>query len=197
MRASRDSIKSCIIIKRFRVTLSASGKREFVPRDQVFPISFCVLFVTSAQKLVVHASFIRKNCFKLALSMFFYFEKFSTWIWRLPFSVLPRILGRPVGVLTKILNSVCSKPVLARIKIHKDWEPNFCCSFGEQVTVFLLFFWALTRPTQMAAAFSKSKSSDFRCLELIDFGICAVVLGDWTSSTQFALTKVSFLLRSS
>lgn len=53
LRASKDSIKSCIIIKRFRVTLTASGKREFVQRDQIFPISLYVLFISSAQKLVV------------------------------------------------------------------------------------------------------------------------------------------------
>ena len=44
-----------------------------------------------------------------------------SWFYRrLPFSVLPRILGRLVGILAKIFNSVCTKPDLARIKIHKD-----------------------------------------------------------------------------
>ena len=45
-----------------------------------------------------------------------------------PLSVLPRIFGRPGGLLTEIFKSACTKPAVARIKFH--WEFNFSCSLG-------------------------------------------------------------------
>ena len=56
---------------------------QIVSREQVSP-----LFIISAHKWIVS-----RNCFsiRIILSCFylliFYFEKFSSWIWRLPFAV--------------------------------------------------------------------------------------------------------------
>ena len=64
------------------------GKRECVPRDHVSSFTCRLLFIISTHKLVVSRSFsfirIVLSCFYLLIS---YFEKFSTWICRLPFAV--------------------------------------------------------------------------------------------------------------
>ena len=39
-----------VIIERLRFTFTPNGKREFVPRDQVFPLIFRLLFIASTQK---------------------------------------------------------------------------------------------------------------------------------------------------
>ena len=64
------------------------GKRqkgnEFLPRDQVFPfLSFtaCSLFYTKISR------FTRDLSIRFLYLLIFYFEKFSTWIWRLLFVV--------------------------------------------------------------------------------------------------------------
>ena len=64
------------------------GKRqkgnEFLPRDQVFPfLSFtaCPLFYTKISR------FTRDLSIRFLYLLIFYFEKFSTWIWRLLFVV--------------------------------------------------------------------------------------------------------------
>ena len=41
------------ILRRFRVGFTVNGKREFIPPDQVLPLLFILLFITSSQKLVV------------------------------------------------------------------------------------------------------------------------------------------------
>ena len=67
-------------------------KREFVPRDQVSPFTCRLLFIISTHKLVVSRNFLSirivLSCFYLLI---FYFEKFSTWIWRLPFAVYVKL----------------------------------------------------------------------------------------------------------
>ena len=66
----------------------ANGKRELVPRDHIFPllVFYCLLFLLKNEKF--HAIFIHKwtvlDSFYLLVS---YFEKFSTWKWRLSFAV--------------------------------------------------------------------------------------------------------------
>ena len=53
-----------------------------------FPFTCPLLFIISAHKLVVSRNFLS---IRIVLSSFYllicYFEKFSTWIWRLPFAV--------------------------------------------------------------------------------------------------------------
>ena len=65
-----------------------NGKREFVPRDQVSPFTCRLLLIILTDKLVVSRSFLSirivLSCFYLLI---FYFETFSTWIWRFPFAV--------------------------------------------------------------------------------------------------------------
>ena len=79
--------RTCMLwLKRLITTFTSNGKREFVPRDQVSPLLavYCSLFL---HKLVVSCNFLSirivLSCFYLLI---FYFEKFSTWIWRLPFA---------------------------------------------------------------------------------------------------------------
>ena len=52
-----------------------------------FPVTCCLRFIISTHKLVVSRNFLSirivLNCFYLLI---FYFEKFSTWTWRLPYT---------------------------------------------------------------------------------------------------------------
>ena len=59
-------------IERLRFTFTPNGKREFVQRDQVFPLIVvkCLLLLL---KKWVHASFIHKNCSGQLLSAYFLF----------------------------------------------------------------------------------------------------------------------------
>ena len=74
-------------IERVSFTFTSKGKREFVPRDQVSPslAVLCPLF-SSFTQFFIHK--IGLSCFYLFI---FYFEKFSTWIWHLPFAVYVRL----------------------------------------------------------------------------------------------------------
>ena len=78
-------------MERLSITFRSDGKREFVPRDQVSPllVVYCSLFQPGVQhKLVVSRNFLSirivLSCFYLLI---FYFEKFLTWIYCLPFAV--------------------------------------------------------------------------------------------------------------
>ena len=74
----------------WRFTFTSNGKRKFVPRDQVqlYPFTCSLLFIISRYKLVVSSNFLSirivLSCFYLLI---FSLEKFSTWIWRLPFAI--------------------------------------------------------------------------------------------------------------
>ena len=74
-------------IERLRFTFTPNGKRKFVPRDQVssLTVAYCLLLPLKIKWF--HASFIYKNCSGQFLSAYLYSNKFSTWIWRLPFAV--------------------------------------------------------------------------------------------------------------
>ena len=62
---------------------------RFAPRDQVSPflVVYCSLFlhiwISSFTQFFIH-----KNCFYVLI---FYFEKFSTWIWRFPFALYVKL----------------------------------------------------------------------------------------------------------
>ena len=85
-------------LERLRITFTPNGKREFVPRDEVFPliVVYCILL----QFLLKTTS-----CFTPGLSitivldsfhlLIFYSEKFSTQNWLLPFAVNVTLNGRP------------------------------------------------------------------------------------------------------
>ena len=50
------------------ISFTRNGKRQFVPRAEVFPI-LSLLFIISMQKLIPHARFIRKNYIYLILQI--------------------------------------------------------------------------------------------------------------------------------
>ena len=58
------------------VPFKAKGKRELVPRDQVFPL-LVVYRSLLLQKHMFHAGLINNNCFGEFLSAHFFFEKFQ------------------------------------------------------------------------------------------------------------------------
>ena len=75
------------VFQRLRFTFTPNGKREFVLRDQVFPLIVVNCLLLQLKNKYFHASFIHKNCCGLFYLLIFYSEKFATWIWRLPFGV--------------------------------------------------------------------------------------------------------------
>ena len=89
-------------LERFSITFTSNGKHEFVPRDQVYSFNTCrLLFIISLPKLVVSSNFLSirivLSCFYLLI---FYFEKFSTWIWRLPFAAYVKLQLPSISPLT-------------------------------------------------------------------------------------------------
>ena len=75
-------------IERLRFTFTPNGRRECLPRDQVFLLFFpftlyCLCTKISSFMPVLTIGIVR-HCFYL---LNFYSEKFSTWVWRLPFAV--------------------------------------------------------------------------------------------------------------
>ena len=74
-------------IERLRVMFMANSKHEFVPPNQVFPllvITVLYLYKKVSCLMPVLSITIVSSCFYLLI---FYFEKFSTWIWHLPFAI--------------------------------------------------------------------------------------------------------------
>ena len=73
-------------IERVKFTCTPNGKPEFVPRDQVFPlvVVYCLLLLLEINIFtpVLSIRIVLDNFYLLI----FYFEEFSTWIWRLPFA---------------------------------------------------------------------------------------------------------------
>ena len=68
----------------------AKRLRQIVQRDQVSPL----LVINCSLWLVVARNFLSIkiiNCLELFYLLIFVFEKFSTWIWRLPFAVYVKL----------------------------------------------------------------------------------------------------------
>ena len=61
------------IIERLRFTFPPNGRREFVPRDQVFPLIVVYFFLLLHRNKWFHASFIHKNSSAQFLSAYFLF----------------------------------------------------------------------------------------------------------------------------
>ena len=83
-KASRRSTRT---IERLRFTFTPNGKREFVPRDQVFPLFsvYCLLLLHKISSFTPALSIrIALDCFYLLI---FFSEKFSTDVCRLPYAV--------------------------------------------------------------------------------------------------------------
>ena len=78
--------------ERLRCTFTPNGKREFVQRDQIFPLlSLTVYYFYSKVSSFAPAFYITIVLDSFYLLVFFCFEKFSTWIWRFPFANLSNI----------------------------------------------------------------------------------------------------------
>ena len=60
-------------LERLRFTFTPNGKREFVPRDEVFPLIVVYCFLLVHRNKWFHASFIHKNRSGLFLSSYFLF----------------------------------------------------------------------------------------------------------------------------
>ena len=86
------------------------GRREFVPRDQVFPLfsvySLLLLPNEISSFMPVLTIGIVRDCFNLHI---FYSEKFSTWVWRLPFAVNMNLNLSITGLQAYVPSSTVSK----------------------------------------------------------------------------------------
>ena len=74
-------------LKRLRFTCTPNGRREFVPRDQVFPyfpFTLHCFYIKISSFILVSTIGIVRDYFHLLI---FYSEKFLTWVWRLPLAV--------------------------------------------------------------------------------------------------------------
>ena len=73
------------LLERISIAFRANGKREFVPRDQVFPLIVVYYNYRKIGRFTPILSIaIVLSCFYLLIS---HFKHFSTWISRLPFAV--------------------------------------------------------------------------------------------------------------
>ena len=61
------------LLERLRITFTLNGKREFVPRDQVFPLIVVNCLLLPLKNKQFHASFIHNNCSGEFLSAYFLF----------------------------------------------------------------------------------------------------------------------------
>ena len=82
---ARDKVK---LLERLSIKFTSNGKRRICSTWPSFPFTYHLLFIISTHKLVVSRNFLSTriilSCFYLLI---FYFEKFSTRIWRLSFAV--------------------------------------------------------------------------------------------------------------
>ena len=59
-------------IERLRFTFTPNGIREFVPREQVYPLIVLNYLLLQLKNKLFHASFIHKNCSGKFYSLLFY-----------------------------------------------------------------------------------------------------------------------------
>ena len=83
------------LIQRLSITFTSYYKREFLTRDQVSPYlsptvhyfyTYISGWISGFTQFFIHENFV--SCFYLLI---FYFEKFSTGIWRLPFAIYVKL----------------------------------------------------------------------------------------------------------
>ena len=67
------------------MTFTSTGKRDFVSREQV------PLYLSFTVHVVSHNFLSIKKFLSWFYLLIFYFKKFSTWIWRLPFTVYVKL----------------------------------------------------------------------------------------------------------
>ena len=68
------------------ITFTSNGQTRICTTWPSLPFTCRLLFITSTHKFSFTQFFIHKNCFELFLSAHLQFEKFSTWIRRLPYT---------------------------------------------------------------------------------------------------------------
>ena len=68
-----DSRSRTKVLGRLRFTFTPNGKREFVPRDQVFFVLVVYCLLLLLKNKYFHASFIHKNCSGQFLFSYFLF----------------------------------------------------------------------------------------------------------------------------
>ena len=79
------------LLERLRFTFTPNGRREFVPRGQISPLFSVHCFYTKlSSPMPVLTTGIVEDCFYLLI---LYSEKFSSWVWRLPFAVNLNLYG--------------------------------------------------------------------------------------------------------
>ena len=82
-------------LESFSFMYMSNGKREFVPLDQVFSWIVAYWLLLLHKNKSFHASFIQKNFLDSIYLLIFYFDKFSTWIWRLPLALNVTLKPQP------------------------------------------------------------------------------------------------------
>ena len=105
-------------IERLRFTFTPNGKREFVERDQVFPLIVvnCLVYYFYSKNEYTPVLYIRIVLDSFYL-LIFYFEKFSTWIWRFPFAL---------NVTLNLSNIASGKETSASSRrLMKKWREYF------------------------------------------------------------------------
>ena len=92
-----------------------------------FPFTCRLLFITSTRKLVVSRNF---SSIRIVLSCFyvliFYFEKFSTWIWRMSFAVYAKL--KLSNIWAQLLSKHAKKSSSAGLTCVAAARRRFCLS---------------------------------------------------------------------
>ena len=94
-----------------------------------FPFTCRLLFIISTRKLVVSRNFssirILLSCFWMLI---FYFEKFSTWIWRLSFAVYAKL--KLSNIWAQLLSKHAKKSSSAGLTCVDAARRRFCLKFS-------------------------------------------------------------------
>ena len=139
-------LPSCCVsslLERFRITFTPNGEREFVPRDQVFPLFFFTVYcfytkISSFMPLL--SKRILLGCFYLLI---FYSEKFSTDVCRLPYAVNVKLNLSIVTRETRRINVFWCK------NFQLKWFPiSVCMWICGRKFVAVQFHWRRRRELQ-------------------------------------------------
>ena len=73
-------------LERLSFTMTSNGKSDLYHVTKC-PLTYRLLFTISTHKLIVLRNLLSVRIILNRFYLIFYFEKFSTWIWRFPFAV--------------------------------------------------------------------------------------------------------------
>ena len=124
------------LLERLRFTFTPNGRREFVPRGQISPLFSVHCFYTKlSSPMPVLTTGIVEDCFYLLI---LYSEKFSSWVWRLPFAVnlnLYGVQGRKIcWVSCAIKKRGFLRLHLCRHTFASLWGPCLCLPHFDALT---------------------------------------------------------------